>query len=356
VHRCINEHTKCNSTISSDPWYPSRLLRLDQHPEGTTLCVRLVETKEAEISGPYLSLSHRWGTADFIKLLSDNLASMKIDVPFSTLSPTFQDAVWIALEFDCHYLWVDSLCIIQDSDEDWLKESSSMQDVYRHAKFTISAANPWALESGLFSRRYTDQVSSLCHEIRFDADSPKTTKSLVFHDGIWTRLVASAPINRRGWIFQERYLSKRVLHFSSIQLAWECETLEACEMLPFSVDDALQSQWSSTAPKRTWRPTRRQLKNYFRDKKVPPWLDAWITIIEDYSRRTFSEPSDKLIALSGVATDFFEKTGDTYLAGLWKNRFIAHMAWYSMFPSLSSRPIQYRAPSWSWAAIEGRVY
>ncbi|KAF2655302.1 HET-domain-containing protein [Lophiostoma macrostomum CBS 122681] len=347
---CLSMHKHCNGRISGrerdhivvKPWYPSRLLKLARSHNGAT--VQLQDCTEAPPSGPYVSLSHRWGGARFITLTTENIGSMRSGIVFSELSKTFQDAVMATLQMDCFYLWIDSLCIIQDSEDDWLHEASTMKDVYSNSLFTISATNPRAVDEGLSSVRATSHVPLLRRNIRYQTGAPNPRLSKVSIHWLWDRIVLDAPINRRAWIQQERLLSKRILHFASSQLAWECDELTACEMYPTGVDPAHSDHIHGSFQKiYAVHGPYEELEAYA----------SWQRTVERYTKSSLTNPSDKLVALSGIVGYYQKAMRDDYLAGLWRKRFVDGLLWEV---DRGTRPTDYRAPSWSWAAIDGPVY
>jgi hypothetical protein len=120
---CTKTHLECSPWSSN--WYPSRLLELNAPESGKC---RLVHTEATAMREPYMTLSHCWGNAQFLKLTTDSLSGLTKGIATSRLPHTFQDAVKVVLQFDVKYLWIDSLCIKQDDHEDWVRESSVMGD------------------------------------------------------------------------------------------------------------------------------------------------------------------------------------------------------------------------------------
>jgi hypothetical protein len=98
-----------------------------------------VDSSKTAVSGPFVSLSHCWGGAEILKLTTTNISVLKGDISFLQLPKTFQDAIQVVRTLGIRYIWIDSLCIIQNSDQDWHKEASAMLKVYKHALFNIAA-------------------------------------------------------------------------------------------------------------------------------------------------------------------------------------------------------------------------
>lgn len=152
----------------------------------------------------------------------------------------------------------------------------------------------------------------------------------------------SEPLQQRGWALQERILSPRVLHCTKDQLFWECNEEFRCQTYP------------------------RDLRADGDFRKVPRMMAQelwygdphlqWNRIVQDYCKRSLTKEEDKLIAISGIAKVFQSRMlNDTYVAGLWYNSFPLGLLWKVIDPDSITRPDSYRAPSWSWASIDGGI-
>ncbi|OLN81332.1 hypothetical protein CCHL11_08581 [Colletotrichum chlorophyti] len=159
------------------------------------------------------------------------------------------------------------------------------------------------------------------------------------------------PLSERAWGLQERVLSRRVLHFGSEQMYWEClegfETEEGLK-LPFRLPAV------STDPEIIAYMKERELDNahsFGGTDKSTTHMQTWSHILSKYGRRKLGNPQDKLPAISGVARSFSKELNDEYLAGLWRKSLIEGLCWQP----LNCKPAEggYRAPSWSWASVDG---
>lgn len=166
-----------------------------------------------------------------------NLQARLVRIPFIELPPTFRDAVSVCRHLRIRYLWIDSLCIIQDSTADWKHESSTMADVYSRSTLTI--ADDWSTNpnGGCF---YSNRSS-----IRIDTEDVVCVQSTL-SDGRRSSLyfcdhhkepnlesIEENALSKRAWAFQERLLSPRILHFTQKQLFWECrEAFYAEDLVP----------------------------------------------------------------------------------------------------------------------------
>lgn len=149
---CSTNHTQCN--IKNTERLPTRLLAVKEDP------VKLVLTQDWITNPSYSTLSHCWGISAFPKLTQSSLGSFMSSIPTEELTRTFTDAISITRALGIDYLWIDSLCIIQDSDQDWQTESALMSSVYSGSKINIAAAAAHDGTEGCFCQpsEYTKSV------------------------------------------------------------------------------------------------------------------------------------------------------------------------------------------------------
>jgi hypothetical protein len=272
------------------------------------------------------------------------------------LPQVFQDAIRIARHLDVHYLWIDSLCIKQDKDDltDWIEESKMMGQVYSSACLNISAT--WRTESGDRLLGCSSWAPKLPSEIKFDFENQSYSYFVV--DGcLWRDEVDDGPLNDRGWVFQERYLAKRVIHFGQSQLAWECEEWRALGMFPGGLPSYLGEPESK--PGRNAAVTASTPQSWQLQEQHMGFAEDWQQLLTKYSQCLFSFPKDKLTAFEGIARCIMEtRPEDTYFAGSWKSTALYDLPWYRHEDDQASFPIEKtrgRAPSWSWASVDGDV-
>jgi len=150
MSECLSSHPDCKDSLdASVPTLPKRLVKIS---DGRPLKIQLYEPPEGQ-TGHYTALSHCWGNQQIITTTCATFAERKDNIPLSALSKTFHDAVDISFRLGIHYLWIDSLCIIQDSTEDWERESSKMQQVYQNAILTLAATASSSGQGGLLIPR-----------------------------------------------------------------------------------------------------------------------------------------------------------------------------------------------------------
>ena len=315
----------------------------------------MIETRFLSPSTTYIALSHCWGKNRIVTLTLANYQDLQHGLSLNALPQTFRDAFEIARWFNIEYLWIDSLCIIQDSAEDWRKEAVTMQSVYKNAALTIAATGAVDGSIGCFQAR--DPTLNIAIEIPTNRDGQTSGKMVCFDKWLWADGISKAPLNTRAWVVQERLLSRRVLHFGMQQMFWECRELDACETCPQGLPKTLAelNRFKSTGSART-------LDSVTTKASYATIYEQWEYIVDAYSRSNLTRTSDKVVALSGIAAELASQYKEDYLAGLWRRHLPEQLLWkVSLEPagngynSLASRAPEYRAPSWSWLSIHGPV-
>jgi hypothetical protein len=261
----------------------------------------------------------------------------------SALSTTFRHAVEVTRRLGLSYIWIDSLCIIQDSKADWAAESVRMQAVYSSAIVDIAATASSDGHGGLFRDRDARAALLPCQVEMW------TGGHLVHHYLCdfepWQEAFQHAPLNVRAWVLQERLLAPRVLHFDAEQVVWECDSLVACERYPKGFAKPL-SEPEGMRISRVGSEGSRKGTDVF---------DIWGPIVSAYSSCAITMDTDRLIALYGVAMKVRDILDSKYIAGMWENDLVAQLTWMVANSDKSHRTKQHVAPSWSWACIVGEV-
>lgn len=199
------------------------------------------------------------------------------DIPVTQLSNVFQDAMRVTLELGLFYLWIDSLCIVQDSDglKDWKDEAPRMGDVYSQATYAIAASGFENGKAALFHRLgvRAPEFSLDCVPVNWGLEKvfPHADSLAQFHcrlfafqpsyDTRWPHDLVfepwsfeDGPLYKRGWAAQERVLSPRIIHFSGNQTYWECgkgvanETFPALRKSFYHRDLSLRRLFDKTIP------------------------------------------------------------------------------------------------------------
>lgn len=227
VNDCIENHEKCRENYPVV--CPTRLLDLDQYSNtGDVVLVEVDKTPEKRI--PYATLSHCWGSSRSrgpLTTVTANLASRKELIRFNELPPTFQDAVKSTRKLRIRYLWIDSLCIIQDSKNDWEKEAARMGEIYAGSVCTLCALASEDSYGGFFRATERKMKSDFRFDLSIGSKRIRIFAAEPNDWGLW------GPVMKRAWTLQERELSNRILYFSNYELFWECKTLRATEDVPW---------------------------------------------------------------------------------------------------------------------------
>ena len=108
----------------------------------------------------YVTLNYCWGKSGNSRALQENLVSHKAGMPIHDLSPTLRHAILVVRRLGFQYLWVDSLCIIQQSKQDWDIESGRMANIYQNSVLTIAAPQAQSSMEGILPDR-TDRQRRL---------------------------------------------------------------------------------------------------------------------------------------------------------------------------------------------------
>ena len=194
---------------------------------------RLLE--EHGFSSPYVALSHCWGLSRHIVTDTTNLELHKTRIPYSCLPKTFQDAILLTKSIGIRYLWIDSLCIIQDNIQDWKNEAAKMADVYGNAYCTIAATGSHGDQEGVFIPRAEQDVCNL----KYGESNTKILVTSIEDDiSALKELHSDSPLSNRAWTLQEKLLSRRIIHFTRSRAIWECRTrFETEDLLVLGPDD-----------------------------------------------------------------------------------------------------------------------
>jgi hypothetical protein len=288
-----------------------------------------------------------------MKLVRETLGTFLTCIPEAELPQSFKDAVRVARRLGVRYLWIDSLCIIQDSPQDWRTESSMMGRVYKNSLCNIAATASVDSNGGLFFDRNPDMIRPAVVTSQW-MDSPSFTYQ-VFRHRLWDLGVEQAPLSSPGWFVQERFLAPRILHFTLDQIYWECDELQACETCP----RGLPSDPSTVHKGKGFDCLQDGEELRPRWREPLPMYDGylvWNRIVETYSRTNLSKAKDKLVAISALAKEVRQGLKDDYLAGLWRRHLGWELGWRVESERSHSRPSEYRCFSWSWASVDGQVY
>ncbi|KAI9705771.1 MAG: hypothetical protein M1820_005019 [Bogoriella megaspora] len=305
---------------------------------------RLIQISNAKLVQPsapvpYIALSYCWGTEPPPRTTSSNLDQFLRSIDIETLPPLFRDVISIARRFEINYLWIDSLCIVQNDENDWQTQFPLMASTYEGAQLVIAAASAADCYRSLFPAQRPEPINL---EFSFDRTSApirvRRVPAVGLHEDYESYFSERDPLDKRSWPLQERLLATRLLVFSATELQWSCKTESKCEAGHSSSAYRLSRSLYSLQPHAAF--------------------GFWHEQVMEYSKRRLGYPKDKLPALAGIASKIQKLTGSEYVAGLWRQNLLKDMLWERhIFESLKWEATEvWRAPSFSWASVEGNIF
>ncbi|RYP75517.1 hypothetical protein DL771_002402 [Monosporascus sp. 5C6A] len=341
--RSCDEHVSCAPVGG---FQPTRLVdvRNPNHPR-----LALSGGNVRGLIQPYAALSYVWGPKQEYVLTKASLIEMCVGLDPSRLPKTISDAIEVTRQLGFDYLWVDALCIIQDSPKDKTRELPLMADTYSESSLCIVVASAAAASEGFLKAPNPPRFFVEPFNVKFDSVDGRPS-SLTF--AYRAPYMASAdPISSRAWTLQERVLSRRLLIFSQSGVMWMCRE---CFVNPGAAPDAGPPYQTSLGPQAETGGSRDE------DDQASI-LERWMAIRADYTEMDLTYCADKLSAISSVAAEVQRRTGWTYLAGIWENNLFSELHWRSTKRSPSGETLLlkpqkakeagYLAPSWSWASV-----
>ena len=358
------DHASCRRASSS--FMPTRLIEIVQRPVDSEIEGEWrIRLSYPDQTAPYAALSYCWGGDQPLKATRDSEHGWLQDINWEQVPQTLRDAVITSSELNIRFLWIDSLCILQDDDHDKAHEISQMPQIYGHSTVTIAAARSDTARQGFLHDRdlETDitKFPNLIFEVPFRCPTGDLASVTLLRP-----FDRREPTITRAWTLQEGLLASRVLEIGTRNTSWYCQ--ETWDLKGNYTDG-----WKV-------RPQFRDGGTYCLDhdhevfqapfKNQSNWqyqaravgtrsaLELWLKTVHAYTSRALTFPSDKLLAISAIAEKYGTVFNDDYLAGLWRFSLPISLVW-SVNPLnglLLPRPKEYRAPSWSWAAVEGPVY
>ncbi|KAI1180469.1 kinase-like domain-containing protein [Nemania sp. FL0916] len=316
---------------------PTRIIDVDS---GNDTGLRLMVPSNT-IMVPYVALSHCWGKIDRTRKFvteKKNINDLMNQISFDLLPKTFRDAITTTRQLGFRYLWIDSLCIIQDDETDWLIEAKKMEDVYSNAYITIAASSATSSLEGFLldrpNRAYTTVVTP---------DGPVYLAEAIDN---FAEDVENSILNTRCWVLQERALSRRIIHFTSSQIYWECGDGIYCETLAQLRNPQSQFLGDPDFP--------RLGLDYFKDERIS-FIQYLYTL---YCELKLSQERDRPVAISGLLNRLSRTFNMRVDYGIFWKYFERLMLWHARDPGSLSR-IKYAGdqfvPSWSWMAYSGKI-
>ncbi|KAF2258407.1 HET-domain-containing protein, partial [Lojkania enalia] len=357
LEECYEHHKDCQIERHTGDRLPTRVIDVATSDINGMPCPRLVDGKGR--SEKFAALSYCWGGESILTLNAQTEAELRAGLPMEQFPPTLRDAIIVTQHLRLKYLWIDAVCIKQDSAEDWNIEATKMRDIYKGAIVTIAAAAASKSSDGIFRHRTVGRT--LCKLPWLNGESPCPTVSLRSGSEIRQDPARSSLIHTRAWTLQETLLAPRTLYLGSHIITFECSQGQIDESGRSTKGMAIRA--FSHYGLETFQTFLTGYTFFTQGLVTTPgglsmtYYDLWREIITQYSKRHLTKVSDTLPALAGLANDFNHVTGDKYFAGLWMGDIIRSLCWMT-FPGGNSakntRHVnEYLAPSWSWASVYG---
>jgi len=321
LHTCFTEHSNCQLARTS---YPARFLDLGEAdcPE-----VRLVNSDQVQQTIhfiQYVALSHCWSASATNPYCTTkaNLETNLDSIPLSQLSKTFLDAIRVTRALGLRFLWIDSLCIVQDDRDDWAAEAAKMAQVYHGSHVTIAATSSMNREGSWEGGLHLDTLAPSIPVKLKDTDGEHSNTSMCFvrFPAASRRRIWDSTLSSRAWILQEQVLSPRLVHFTENQMFFQCHAgLES--------EDSTLKDVGLTSLKTNSLTTEESLG--LRDFSTPiSAISSWWSWVVEYSGRSLTFPSDRMAAIAGIVDYYFRSVVlDEAMLGLWRNSLWSDLGW-----------------------------
>ncbi|KAH8807890.1 heterokaryon incompatibility protein-domain-containing protein [Xylogone sp. PMI_703] len=400
IDKCLKEHDSCQS---GNGILPTRLI--DVGSTDNRQKIRIVENHQlAGQQARYFAFSYCWGKKtkeSSWTLTQKNIEQFKTKISPDRLPRSFHDLIKLARALEVRYVWIDALCILQDSTDDWTREAGLMAHIYENALCTIVSPasdpteplfierNPTLTRPATLNLSVNEGGPSLA--VRFlpviPAWIPNFEMDFSHDDG--SGLKAKQPTRERAWCLQEFELSRRIVIFTTHQCIWLCREMQCSEEKFSEMSEPLAVAASKQAPKTHWtgfklpllsnqllwwpfglfsRAARLSSLEYVAHSSItkalfkrkiaePPGLyQQWEKLVEEFTRRNLTQPADRISAIAGLAEKRQREMNDRYLMGLWENDLQNHLLWCVVDPGKTSKiPQLADAPTWSWVAVNAAV-
>lgn len=349
---CLQNHHQCSLSKASsleigddDPELPTRVLHIcGNDADPTTATVDLFETKGAR--GQYCALSHCWGPPEKrpLRTVRANLPRHLDEVPFAQLPKTFREAVLFTWRLGIRYLWIDSLCIVQDDKDDWAREAKVMGALYQNAILVIAAAGSSDSTGGLMvsDRSELRQIqapflsgSGSTAELEEEEEEAAQDEKSTFFLSTVPRgelMPDTSVLRERAWVYQEWYLARRVFFSMPGGFIWSCAEHNLDELgvhIPFELYEA----------------------------------HGWFHLLQGYTSKKITFASDRLEALRGISeerkkTRPHHQSGGkevvhdqgNFRYGVWDSNLMLHLLWKTVALPTQGQEDLPDLPSWTCKA------
>lgn len=336
--KCVNDCSRHEGCERAEPSsLPRRVI------DCTDLARPRLVISDASAKELYVALSYVWGEEQPHRTTTKNFHRYTQAIDPSLIPKTIRDAIAVTHKLDLRYLWVDAFCIIQDSEEDKIREIPRIRSTFHNAFITIVAAGSKKVSDGFL------------HDRPKWFFAPSTLPFRCPDGSVGTMILGvresppDEPVDARAWCLEERLLSPRKLMYCTHALHYECRSIHinvngSPDLLPSVAN------------------IPRLPNNVFARQKVigasrlDEITESWRYALKLYTQRALTESRDRLVALSGVVEEFHKHWSHSdYVAGLWTHQLPGALLWAKVCNREHPRPPKYRAPSWSWAAVDGQI-
>ncbi|KAI1418578.1 heterokaryon incompatibility protein-domain-containing protein [Hypoxylon sp. FL1857] len=379
---CCEQHQRGCVKSRNYQWSrPSRLI--DVGPPGQHFITLELDERITELNAPYITMSHRWLTPQPPVLKRDNIESMRRDgISLLALPQSFQDAVSITRHMGIRYLWIDSFCILQDSEEDFHTEAEHMGHIYAGGVFNIVASDSDTWKTGLFPSRINKDLVPIVYPSWVEMDGYQALAIRKYSSDASDSPPSKSLAFGRGWIHQEIHLAPSNLFCTKNQFWWTCLEGSYCEAYSSDLNaifpdlDATLNQLGfirTLIVPGTEPPSRFRYQSVWlpqgEDQSIAArrFMYMWLKLVEKYSGAT-TKPDDKLVAIGGIVElcrKWMRQTQPSleigYYSGVWQLDLLEQLDW-SIDRKYGEQIFHHRwkgtytIPTWSWASVNGSAF
>jgi hypothetical protein len=362
ITECRESHQICRAyrQTCSQICKPTRVLDVGELGD-TSIKLKILD--DSTLEAPYITLSHCWGqTKQPLRLTSETSNEFLSRLSLPRLPRTFHEAVLITRDLGFRYLWIDSLCIYQDSPDDWRTESVKMGDIYAGGYMNLAAYASTNSHGGLVQSRLKTHCfpEILVHE-------PETESRVFFVQSLNLLHfeLGESHLMTRGWVIQETTLTPASLCFTGGQIYWSCSELCADERFPNGIptfESPTRTQLNVYHQRYLWGQHPFCSEGMIRDISLEA-INVWLGFVRRISGTSFTVPEDRFVATSAVSNRLQLILGPKakMYCGLWSIYLVRQLLWNVQVLSRRKpyedlrKSTKFYLPSWSWASIDATV-
>lgn len=306
----------------------------------TKLTAKVVGTATLRVEKVvYATLSHCWGGLSVYRLITNNRDMLSEQIPIHRLSATFKESFELCIMLGIRYIWIDSLCIVQDDDEDWHFEAARMHHVYAGSFLNLAASASFNGSQGLFTHHNPAFHERLCFRASNDLDFTEGKDSV---SRTLRLCLSDSPLLKRGWVVQECFLAVRNLHWTDCGLIWQCNHSFTSEIGVDIRTNSIKQPFVHPTPASSASTTRELDK-------------IWFEVASSFQGTRVTKGQDRYYAMAGLAAQFSEcyrqlGVETRFYAGCWEHSLLHWITWKGQKPALSPPQVctSTYVPTWSW--------